>query len=110
MLVAELVATHDARSAELLDAGRRRAAAARVRAQRAQRDAGRYALLDAAISRLVDRYGAVPADKVDGLHEVGALAGLTRDEVSTRLRRHRVSTTRRAGAASARNGAGSCEP
>ena len=39
------------------DPGRRRIAAARVRAQREQRDAERYALLDAAISRLVDRHG-----------------------------------------------------
>ena len=91
VLVGQLVAGHAERSAELLDPGRRRIAAARVRAQREQRDAERYALLDAAISRLVDRHGAVPRDKVDGLHEVGALAGLTRDEVSTRLRRHRMS-------------------
>ena len=90
VLVGQLVAGHAERSAELLDPGRRRIAAARVRAQREQRDAERYALLDAAISRLVDRHGAVPRDKVDGLHEVGALAGLTRDEVSTRLRRHRM--------------------
>jgi hypothetical protein len=91
VLVGQLVAGHAERSAELLDPGRRRIAAARVRAQREQRDVERYALLDAAISRLVDRHGAVPRDKVDGLHEVGALAGLTRDEVSTRLRRHRMS-------------------
>ncbi|GAA3235448.1 hypothetical protein GCM10017691_32800 [Pseudonocardia petroleophila] len=90
VLVAELVAGHDARSAEVLDGGRRHTAAARVRAQREQRDAGRYALLDAAIARLVDRHRGVPADKVEGLHEVGALAGLTRDEVTARLRRHRV--------------------
>jgi hypothetical protein len=91
VLVGQLVAGHAERSAELLDPGRRRIAAARVRAQREQRGAERYALLDAAVSRLVDRHGAVPRDKVDGLHEVGALAGLTRDEVSTRLRRHRMS-------------------
>ncbi|HWM58112.1 MAG TPA: hypothetical protein VNO83_09770 [Pseudonocardia sp.] len=90
VLVAELVSTHPARSAELRDPGRRRIAAARVRAQREQRAGQRYALLDAAISRLVDRHGAVPRDKIDGLHEVGALAGLSRDEVTTRLRRHRV--------------------
>ena len=90
VLVGQLVAGHAERSAELLDPVRRRTAAARVRAQREQRDAERFALLDAAISRLVDRYRAVPRDKVDGLHEVGALAGLTRDEVSARLRRHRM--------------------
>jgi hypothetical protein len=89
VLAAELVAGHDARSAELLDAGRRRTAAARVRAQREQRDAERYALLDAAVARLVDRHRGIPADKVEGLHEVGALAGLTPEEVTARLRRHR---------------------
>lgn len=89
VLAAELVAGHDARSAELLDAGRRRTAAARVRAQRGQRDAERYALLDAAVARLVDRHRGIPADKIEGLHEVGALAGLTPEEVTARLRRHR---------------------
>ncbi|QJY48388.1 Ig-like domain repeat protein [Pseudonocardia broussonetiae] len=89
VLAAELVAGHEARSAELLDAGRRRTAAARVRAQREQRDAQRYALLDAAVARLVDRHRGIPADKVEGLHEVGALAGLTPEEVTARLRRHR---------------------
>ncbi|MCX6462308.1 MAG: hypothetical protein NTW05_01760, partial [Pseudonocardiales bacterium] len=90
VLVALLVAAHGERSAELLDAGRRRTAALRVRAQREQRDAARYELLDAAVSRLVARHGGVPRDKVAGLEEVGALAGLTAAEVATRLRRHRV--------------------
>jgi hypothetical protein len=90
VLVALLVQQHAARSAELLDAGRRRVAAMRVRAQREQRDAARYELLDAAISRLVQRHQGIPADKVEGLHEVDALAGLNRAEVEVRLRRHRV--------------------
>jgi cell division septum initiation protein DivIVA len=90
VLVALLVEQHADRSAELLDAGRRRLAAARVRAQRAQRDSQRYELLDAAISRLVQRHGGIPADKVEGLYEVGALAGLSRAEVGVRLRRHRM--------------------
>ncbi len=90
VLAALLVSSHAERSAELLDGGRRRLAAARVRAQREQRDAGRYELLDAAVSRLVARHGGVPRDKLAGLDEVGALAGLTPHEVATRLRRHRV--------------------
>ena len=89
-LVALLVETHAARSAELLDADTRRAAATRARAHREEREAARYALLDAAISRLVQRHGGVPRDKVAGLEEVGALGGLTKDEVATRVRRHRV--------------------
>ncbi|GEL21849.1 hypothetical protein PSU4_08030 [Pseudonocardia sulfidoxydans NBRC 16205] len=90
LLVAELVAGHDARSADLRDPGRRRVAAVAARAVREQRDAARYQLLDAAIARLVDRHGGVPADKVEGLHDVGALAGLDRAEVSARLNRHRL--------------------
>jgi hypothetical protein len=90
VLVALLVAGHDERSAELLDAGRRALAVARVRAWREQRDTARYALLDSAISRLVARHGGVPRDKTAGLDEVGALAGLTRAEVATRMRRHKV--------------------
>jgi hypothetical protein len=90
VLVALLVRQHAARSAELLDAGRRRTAAARVRAQREQRDSARYELLDAAVSRLVQRHRGIPADKVEGLYEVGALAGLSRAEVDVRLRRHRM--------------------
>ncbi|QYN39657.1 hypothetical protein K1T35_22125 [Pseudonocardia sp. DSM 110487] len=90
VLVGLLVRQHAERSAELLDAGRRRVAAARVRAQREQRDSARYELLDAAIRRLVQRHRGIPADKVEGLYEVGALAGLSRAEVDVRLRRHRV--------------------
>jgi hypothetical protein len=90
VLAALLVDSHDERSAELLDAGRRRLAVARVRAQREQRDSRRYELLDAAISRLVARHGGVPRDKVAGLDEIGVLAGLSPDEVAARLRRHRT--------------------
>jgi hypothetical protein len=89
-LVALLVETHAERSAELLDADGRRAAAARSRTRREERETARYALLDAAISRLVQRHGGVPRDKVEGLEEVGALGGLTPDEVATRVRRHRL--------------------
>ncbi|MBV9922143.1 MAG: hypothetical protein JOY78_15000 [Pseudonocardia sp.] len=89
-LVALLVETHSERSAELLDGDGRRAAAARTRIRREERETARYALLDAAISRLVQRHGGVPPDKVEGLEEVGALGGLTPDEVATRVRRHRL--------------------
>ncbi|WP_214406898.1 hypothetical protein, partial [Pseudonocardia lacus] len=90
VLVGLLVAAHEQRSAELRDAGRRRMAAIRVRHQREQRESERFALLDAAISRLVGRHGGVPRDKVEGLHDVGKLAGLERAEVEVRLRRHRL--------------------
>ena len=89
-LVALLVETHAERSAELLDAHTRRAAASRARARREEREAERYALLDAAIDRLVQRHGGVPRDKIAGLGEVGALSGLSPDEVTARVRRHRL--------------------
>ncbi|HZG88909.1 MAG TPA: hypothetical protein VEZ42_01720 [Pseudonocardia sp.] len=90
VLVALLVAGHAERSAELRDPRRRSMAVLRVRQQREQRDTARFALLDAAISRLVSRHGGVPRDKVEGLYEVGALAGLERAEIEVRLRRHRL--------------------
>ena len=89
-LVALLVETHVERSAELLDGSTRGAAAVRARARREEREAARYALLDAAIARLVQRHGGVPRDKVAGLEEVGALGGLTPAEVTARVRRHRL--------------------
>jgi hypothetical protein len=90
VLVGLLVESHEARSAELRDAQRRHTAALRVRQQREQRDAARFELLDAAIRRLVDRYGGVPRDKIAGLDEVGALTGLAPAEVAGRVRRHRI--------------------
>ncbi|TWH01895.1 hypothetical protein L615_001500000680 [Nocardioides sp. J9] len=89
-LVGLLVATHDENSADLLDPSRRAAAAEQVRRQREARDAARFQPLDEAVSRLVQRHGGIPRDKLEGLVEVGALGGLTRAEVELRLRRHRV--------------------
>ncbi|WP_406231381.1 Ig-like domain repeat protein [Nocardia sp. NBC_01009] len=90
VLVGLLVDAHSILSGLMLVAGTRRAEAARVRERRAQRDADRYDMLDTAISRLVQRYGGVPAGKVEGLTEIGAMGGLTAAEVATRMRRHRV--------------------
>jgi hypothetical protein len=90
VLVGLLVESHAERSAELLTGSSRRAAAQRVQAEREQREAGRYELLDVAVRRLVERHGGIPRDKVAGLDDVGALSGLTPAEVAARLRRHRV--------------------
>jgi len=84
-LVARLVEGHAVRSAELLDAQRRRFAARRVLAERQRRDEGRYRLLDAAIERLRQRHGQLPADKIEGLVEFGVTTGLSRQEVLDRL-------------------------
>ncbi|MFC9896204.1 hypothetical protein ACFVMC_21155 [Nocardia sp. NPDC127579] len=90
VLVGLLVDNHERLSELLLHSGSRRAEAARVRSEREQRDAERFEMLDIAISRLVQRYGGVPAGKVAGLEEIGAMGGLTAAEVATRLHRHRV--------------------
>ncbi|MFI9510151.1 hypothetical protein [Nocardia sp. NPDC052566] len=90
VLVGLLVDEHDELSRPLQHAGSRAAEAARIRTVRERRDAERYEMLDAAISRLVQRYGGIPAGKVSGLEEIGAMGGLSAAEVATRLRRHRV--------------------
>lgn len=90
VLVGLLVDAHPQLSRVLLDSAVRRVEAARIRELRERRDADRYEILDAAISRLVQRHGGVPAGKVPGLAEIGALGGLSAAEVATRLRRHRV--------------------
>lgn len=89
-LVTLLVEGHAARSAEILDAYERLTLAAAIRSARDARDVERYELLDQAIRRLVERHRGVPREKVDGLVEIGALSGLSADEVRARLRRHRV--------------------
>ncbi|MEU8900228.1 hypothetical protein AB0C65_30505 [Nocardia sp. NPDC048505] len=90
VLVGLLVDGHEHRSELLLHSGSRRAEAMRVRNEREQRDAERFEMLDTAITRLVQRYGGVPAAKVAGLEEIGAMGGLTAAEVAARLRRHRI--------------------
>jgi hypothetical protein len=89
-LVGLLVEAHDHHSAVLLDRRQRATLVDRVRGERQERDLARFHLLDEAVTRLVQRHGGVPRDKVDGLVEIGALGGLSADEVHARLRRHRV--------------------
>ncbi|WP_051027192.1 hypothetical protein [Nocardia higoensis] len=90
VLVGLLVDNHERLSYLLLDGSARRAEALRIRREREERDAERFAMLDAAIARLVERHGGVPAGKVAGLEEIGAMGGLSAAEVAGRLRRHRV--------------------
>lgn len=90
LLVGRLVAEHDERSAPLRFATSRMAQARAVTALREQRDADRYFLLDNAIERLQSRYGGIPAAKRAGLDDIGAMSGLTPDQVATRVRRYRI--------------------
>lgn len=89
-LVTQLVRSHDTRSKPLRYATSRIVEARAVAAQREQRDAGRYELLDNAIERLVERYGGIPESKRAGLSDIGAMGGLTPDEIEARMRRHRI--------------------
>lgn len=90
VFVGLLVDNHERLSCLLLDASARRAEALRIRREREERDAERFEMLDAAVARLVDRHGGVPASKVAGLEEIGTMGGLSPAEVAGRLRRHRI--------------------
>ncbi|MFT3659837.1 MAG: hypothetical protein QM809_00125 [Gordonia sp. (in: high G+C Gram-positive bacteria)] len=87
-LVAELVATHEVRSAPLRRAVDRAAAATAARGRDAEREAERFELVDAAAERLVARYGGIPSSKRAGLDDLGAVTGLSPAEVAERVRRH----------------------
>ncbi|MGW5525064.1 hypothetical protein [Gordonia sp. NPDC003950] len=90
VLVEQLVAEHPQRSAPLRESASRLAEARMITDRRRRRDEDRYALLDKAIERLIGRYGGIPTSKRGGLDEIGAMGGLSADEVATRVRRHRV--------------------
>jgi hypothetical protein len=90
VLVEQLVAEHPQRSAPLRESASRIAEARMITDRRRRRDEDRYALLDNAIERLIGRYGGIPTSKRGGLDEIGAMGGLSADEVATRVRRHRV--------------------
>ncbi len=89
-LVTALLQTHDALAARLRTADGRRLLAEQTRAERARREAARYAEIDAALERLAERFGGVPADKVEGLRGLAAAAGIDDAAFQARLRRHRV--------------------
>lgn len=68
----------------------RRWLAAQTVADRSRRDEERYAELDAAIRRLVERFGGIPEDKLDGLRRFALAAGVDEAAFAARVRRHRV--------------------
>ncbi len=82
-LHAELVAALATRTArlELRD---------RVAAARAARDDERFASLDAAVGRLVARFGGLPEDKIVGLRALAASQGIDDPAFTLRIRRHRA--------------------
>ncbi|GAB3203375.1 hypothetical protein GCM10027261_44750 [Geodermatophilus arenarius] len=89
-LVTALLRSHDALAAQLRTPGGRQWLAGQTRAERERREAARFAALDAALERLVERFGGVPADKVAGLRGMAAAAGLDDAAFEARLRGHRL--------------------
>ena len=86
-LVTALLGLHADLAPQLRDAAGRRRLAEDARRVRAEREAARTVALDAAIARLLERFGGIPADKVAGLRQVAAAAGLDERTTEERLRR-----------------------
>jgi hypothetical protein len=90
-LVTALLAVHPEVSPELCERGSRGRLAHQIRASRAQRDEERFAELDGAIERLVERFGGIPRTKLDGLRAFARQAGnLDAQSVEARLAAHPV--------------------
>ncbi|HST86007.1 MAG TPA: hypothetical protein VLL08_29985 [Kineosporiaceae bacterium] len=90
-LVTALLAVHHEAAAEIGEHRSRLRLAEETRASRAQRDEERFAELDGAIERLVERFGGIPAAKLDGLRAFARQAGgIDPQSVEQRLARHRV--------------------
>lgn len=85
-----LLAWHAELSAVVTDRSSREEWAERTRIARAARDDGRFADLDAAVKRLVERFGGLPEDKLAGLRSLAAAQGIDEADLAGRLRRWRV--------------------
>lgn len=90
VLAGLLVDAHAELSEPLLHTGSRLVEADRVQQLRGRRDAERYEMLDAAIERLVQRHGGIPAAKLPGLEDIGRMGGLKLAEIAAHIRRHRI--------------------
>jgi hypothetical protein len=90
-LVTALLAVHHQAAAQLCESDSRRRLAAQIRAERAERDESRFAELDGAIERLVERFGGIPRSKLEGLRAFARQSGDPDERsVEARLARHRV--------------------
>jgi hypothetical protein len=89
-LVTALLESHDDSCEQLATARGRREMAARAAAFREERDGERFAQLDAAVRRLVDRFGGLPRGKVEGLRALGLQSGIGVEDVEARIRRYRL--------------------
>ncbi|WP_261575149.1 hypothetical protein [Frankia gtarii] len=85
-----LLDLHTELSTALADRTTRLTLRDRVAAARAARDDERFAALDAAVTRLVARFGGIPADRVAGLRTWAATQGIDESAFALRTRRHRI--------------------
>ncbi len=89
-LVTALLGVRDDLLDQLRDPGRRRLLRSQVLSSRTDRERARFALLDAAVARLVERSGGLPSTKLDHLRLLGRSCGLSDAECDARLRPHRI--------------------
>lgn len=89
-LVTALLESHEHSREQLATAQGRQQLATRAAAFRQERDGERFAQLDAAVRRLVDRFGGLPRGKVDGLRALAAQSGIGAEDFEARIRRHRL--------------------
>jgi hypothetical protein len=88
-VVLSMLAVHAELSGLLADRASRLALRDRVAAARAAREDERFAEVDAAVARLVERFGGLPEDKVAGLTALAAARGIDADALARRTRRYR---------------------
>jgi hypothetical protein len=100
-LVTALLEVHREMAPRVLARETRRLLAEQARQFRAERDTDRFAELDGAVERLVERFGGIPSGKVEGLRRFAAEAGLDPAVVEARLRAVPVVQTRSAPTAEA---------
>ncbi|MEX5632224.1 hypothetical protein [Parafrankia sp. FMc2] len=89
-VIIALLGLHDELSSALATAASRADLAERVTAARAARDSERFAELDAAVRRLVSRFGGLPEDKVAALRALAAAQGVDEAAFAQRIRRYRL--------------------
>ncbi len=87
-LVTALLTAHAVFGPLMRQAATRRPLAEDARRFRAERNQARFADLDAAIDRLVQRFGGIPRGKLDGLRRFAAGAGLDAGATESRLAGH----------------------
>lgn len=87
-LILALLARHEEVAALLWRKDTRRSLAEQVRRERTERAADRFAELDAAVGRLVERFGGIPTSKVDGLIAFAAERSISETDARLRFGAH----------------------